>query len=399
MKKTISILSLVGIIALLTLGSCKKKIEDTNDPPATPATSATILNAKFTTTAPTLDGLIDASWANCDVLSNTATVPTSASLAADFAFFQGEKYEFTMRSQYDVNNLYILLEYKDPTKSLDRMSWYFNGTTKLWKQQSKKPLNATDKFYEDKFAFLWPTATAGADWNANTCYNTCHAVDKTKGFDTENKHYTEVGETIDMWHYKGVRTGPSNQTDDQKMISVVDLNNPTATEKADGGRGSDANTGGGVFDNKQTLNNGAANVSVPLWIIPNNTNYFWINVSDTANGTAKKITGVDENGILTYNGGTIDPATGGYETGTGTKRFPSIMNKGTVLGSRGDIITFGNHTGTGWVFEIKRPLTTTDLANDVQWDIAKDYMFGFAIFENSAVAHGIKANLKLTFAK
>ena len=203
----------------------------------------------------------------------------------------------------------------------------------------------------------------------------------------------DAGQAIDMWHWKRVRTEPWHQVDDQKIIPITDIANPTATEKADGGRGSDASTVGGVSDNVQTI----GTVKVPKYVIPGRTGYYWIMQSEIDNGTAKLITAVDANGILTYVGGTIDPAAGGYEAGTGTKRFPSVYNKGALDGSRGDITSFAKHTGTGWVIEISRAMTTSDVLLDVQYDIAKTYKFGFAIFENSAIGHGIKPDLKLSF--
>ncbi len=393
MKKTLFYLPLVLILfAILTFSSCK------DDPATTPApiTSTTELTSKLVTTAPVIDGTIDVAWDVCDILTGTATVPN---LANDFKYFVGESYTFSMRSMYDASNFYLLLEYADPTNSVDRMSWYFDSAVKLWKQQSKKPLTANDKFYEDKFAFLWPTASTAAAWPTTTCYNTCHSVPAGVGFDTENKHFTNsASEVVDQWHYKLVRTGPGNQTDDQMQV-YIDPNAPTAEDMKEGGRRSDPKTTGGVADNKQTLTitGTATSVSVPKYVIPGKTGYSVITKTEIDGGTAKLITAVDANGVLTYAGGTIDPTDAGYVAATGAKRFPSIIFNGAMDGSRGDVATFVNHTGTGWVIEIKRSLATTDLINDVQFDITKEYMFGFAIFENSAVAHGIMANLKLIF--
>jgi len=371
----------------LFVSSCTKD-EGTTDP----GTSTTELLSKKVTTAPTMDGTVDASWADCQTLTGTATVPD----LPDFAYYTGEKYDFTMRSMYDANNIYFLIEYADPKESLDRQSWYFDDATKLWKQQHKFPTSATDKFYEDKYAFIWPIGT-DAEWDGATCYATCHAVDQSKGYSTTTKHYAKAGQVFDMWHYKRVRTGPYNMTDDQKITEIVDINNPTATEKADGGRGSDAKTAGGYADNVQTLNNGTADVKVPKYVIPNKTDYYWITQAEIDGGTAKLVTAVDANGVLTYDGGTIDPSAGGYEAATGTKRFPSVTIAGAFVGSRGDIMTYANHTSSGWVIEIKRALTTSDLVNDIQYDVTKSYMFGFAIFENAAIGHGIKPNLNLKF--
>ncbi len=364
--------------------------------PTGPGTSTTELKSLLVSTAPTVDGTIDASWANCQKLTGTGTVPT----LSDFTYYTGETYNFTMRSMHDATNIYFLAEWTDPTDSRNRESWYFDPATKLWEEQNKFPTSATDKWYEDKFAMMWPTATTSmTNWNAQTCYSTCHAVTAGLGYTTTTKHYTGAGEVNDLWHWKRVRTGNPfvYQIDDQKCGTIANLSAPTATEMVDGGRGSDPKTAGGYVDNKQTLNNGVVNVSVPIFIIPNSSNYYWITTADTLSGTAKRVTAVDVNGVLTYAGGTIDPASGGYEINTGAKRFPSIYTKGAFVGSRGDIAAYSSHTSTGWVLEFKRALTTTDLTNDVQFDITQEYMFGLGIFENAAIGHGIKTNLKLKF--
>lgn len=399
--KYILLLSLFVLTVSAWMG-CKKETDPDPEPtptPTAPGTSATELVSLKTTTAPVMDGNIDAGWANCAKLTNTAVVPN----IADFGFYTGEQYSFTMRSMYDASNIYYLVEYSDPKRSEDRQSWYFDTGTKLWKQQHKFPVSETDKFYEDKFAFLWPTATTdAANWNSSTCYSSCHDVDKSLGYNTGKKHYTDPGEVIDMWHWKLVRTGVTNQLDDQNIISIANVSAPNATEKKEGGRSADAKTSGGVSDNVQTLTitGTSISVSVPKYVIPAKTGYSSISQVEIDNGTAKLITAVDSTGVLTYAGGSIDPrGNTDYANGNGPKRFPSVYNTGALVGSRGDITTYARHTGTGWVVEIQRSLTTTDTANDIQYDISKTYSFGFAIFENAAIGHGIKPNLLLKFAQ
>lgn len=399
--KYILLLSLFVLTVTAWMG-CKK--ETTPDPEPTPAptvpgTSSTELVSLKTTTAPVMDGNIDGVWANCSKLINTAVVPN----ITDFAFYTGEQYSFTIRSMYDASNIYYLVEYTDPKRDEDRQSWYFDTGTGLWKQQHKFPVSDNDKFYEDKFAFLWPTASTDlANWNSSTCYSSCHDVDKAVGYNTGKKHYADPGEVIDMWHWKLVRTGVTNQTDDQNIVPIANIGAPSATEKKDGGRSSDDKTTGGVADNVQalTITGTSTTVNIPKYVIPAKTGYSSISQVEIDNGTAKLITAVDSTGVLTYAGGTIDPkGTTDYANGTGSKRFPSVYNLGPMTGSRGDLTTYARHTGTGWVIEIKRSLTTTDAAKDVQYDISKTYMFGFAIFENAAIAHGIKPNLLLKFAQ
>lgn len=389
MKNLWSLLAFAALFLLAINYGCN---DDDSQPD--PGTSTTDLLSLKVSSGPVIDGEIDASWNNCQTLTGTAIVPN----LPDFAFFEGETYDFKIRSQYDASNLYLLIQYDDPKDSKDRQSWYFDSATKLWKQHNKFPTNAGDKYYEDKFAFLWPTETSeSAEWNNATCYASCHSVNQSLGYSTTTKHYANAGQVIDMWHWKRVRTEPFNMVDDQKIVPIADLNNPTATEKADGGRGSDDKSAGGYSDNKQTLNNGVADVSVPKYVIPNKTNYAWISQGEIETGEAKLITGVDVNGILTYAGGTINPADGGYEAGTGAKRFPSVTLSGAFVGSRGDVQSYAKHTGSEWVIEVKRALSTSDATNDIQFDPTKTTMFGFAIFENAAIGHGVKPNLILKF--
>ncbi len=390
MKNSLWALLLLLLASAIIMPACN---DDDDDPD--PVISTTELLSRKVTAVPTMDGNIDSDWNNCQIYQGTATVPT----LNDFTYFENEEYDFQLRSMYDATRIYFLLEWDDPEKSEDRESWYFDSAAKLWKQHNKFPQNADDKYYEDKFAFLWPTSTSETTaWNNATCYATCHAM-PAAGYSTGTKHYADDGQIVDMWHWKLVRTEPYNQVDDQKIIEIGDLNNPNATEKKDGGRTSDPKTSGGSVDNKQTLNNGTADVSVPKYIIPNKTNYSFISKEEISAGTAKLVTAVNANGVLTYDGGTIDPAAGGYEAGTGAKRFPSVYIDGPLVGSRGDITSYAKHTGSGWVVEVSRALNTGDATNDIQFDPLKTTMFGFAIFENAAIAHGIKPNITLKYAQ
>ena len=132
-----------------------------------------------------------------------------------------------------------------------------------------------------------------------------------------------------------------------------------------------------------------------MYIIPDKTDYYWISQDDIDDGTAKMVTAVDNFGVLTYDGGTIDPSTGGYEQGTGVKRFPSVTTRAFTLG-RADIDIRAIHTGTGWVCEFTRKLDTGD-EDDVVFNIEEEIAFGLAIFNNAAIAHAVKPNLNMKF--
>lgn len=390
--------------AMISLSSCKKDDDGGETPPPDPGESTTELLVKKFSTAPTLDGTIDEMWATAQRLVGTTEVPELAArgtyLNGDgegieeelglFAPYSGEKYDFTMRAGYSGDDIYFLLEWVDGDDSKDRQSWYFDATDKLWKGEHKYANSANDKFYEDKFAFLFPIGDV-TGFDASTCYATCHqnlTLENAK--DKHTRHYlTKDGEKIDMWHWKRVRGTYAGQVDDQMMTYAE----PTGSSA--NGRHGDATGEGGYSGNSQTLNNGTADVSVPLYIIPNKTDYYWISIDEINDGTAKMITAVDAEGVLTYDGGTIDPSTGGYEQETGDKRFPSVTTKPFTLG-RGDISISAVYTGSGWVCEFTRKMNTND-EDDVVFDASKEFPFGLAIFNNAAIAHAIKPNLVLKF--
>jgi len=112
--------------------------------------------------------------------------------------------------------------------------------------------------------------------------------------------------------------------------------------------------------------------------------------------TAKLVVGVDVDGVLELEDGTlIDPSGGGYEQGTGDKRIPSVTTRAFTEG-RADIDITAVYTGSGWVCEFTRLLDTED-EDDAVFDINAEMQFGLAIFDNAAIAHGIKPGLLMKF--
>lgn len=379
---------------------------DTDAPPADPGTSSTELLVKKFTAAPILDGDIDQMWSEAQRLESSTMVPANLGdrmtyynedgigedLLDIYEGYENEAYAFKMRAGYFDSNIYFLIEWEDADDSKDRQSWYFDNTTKRWKGEHKYANATDDKYYEDKFAFLFPIGNVDG-FDAATCYATCHAsssIEKAK--DKHTRHYLKTdGQKIDMWHWKRVRGTHNDRVDDQRIVSK-----PSPWTSSSNGRGGDADGQSGYSNNSQilTITNTTTEVSVPAYIIPDATDYYWI-TEEQKGGEAKAVTAVDENGVLTYDGGTIDPATGGYEQATGAKRFPSIITR-DFTGGRADIEVKAVHTGTGWVCEVKRKLNTGD-EDDAIFDPAEEMPFGFAIFNNAAIAHAIKAGLNMKF--
>jgi len=354
------------------------------------------------TTPPTIDGTIDAMWANSPVLEFSTAVPDVT--GGVFRSYTGNIIpSVKLRSVYDATNIYFLAEWVDPSKSLKRQPWYFNPTSQRWAQEKGAPdfdpvsgALLRPAFYEDKMAMLWNINNSVSGWSSATCYKSCHT--DLPALDLSSRHYTNfVTEKIDMWHWKSVRGGVNAgfQIHDQFQDNTY----PNG-RKGDPGADVYANNAQNI-----TITGQAVTVSVPKYIIPGKNDYAWILNSEITASTAKLVTAVSATGVLTLSDATtIDPNAGtDYQrigTGVGAKAIPgvTIVDAG-YAGSAGDISVKTSYTGTGWILEFTRALKTADTVYDVDFSSLADQYFGMAIFENAQIAHSIKSNLVLKFKK
>lgn len=428
------------ILVLGYLISCTKKDQIiTNNAPASTTTLVSVKAA----TPPAIDGVIDAGWNNAPKLNILPTVPYPGN--GLFAGYNGETYPATLRSMYDDKYIYFLAEWADATKSVYVSTWYFNPTTKLWAQEPSSRTydvngNMTrNGFGEDKFAMLFNINNSTPLFLSQTCYATCHVFAPYTNFSVtptvevsnanNGNHYTNgATEKIDMWWGHLSRDLIFNQIDDEYQDWA---GGPGVTSLV-GGSGNGRHVNGitvagasatwpfaptytpvppqGALTNKQNLkiNGTGASVGVPIWIIPNASSYYYILATDTlAGGKAAKITGVSSTGVLTYNGGTIDPNVGtdylqtgdAVIGGDGPKCFPSYIAS-PLIGAQANITAGAIYTGSGWVVEYKRLLKTGDLLKqDADFSSLQDQQFGFAIWNQSNNQHGIQPYLTLTFKK
>ena len=390
------------ILAIGYVVSCTKD-DQVLDTQQTINSSTDLVSVKVTT-APAIDGTVDAMWASHPVLEFSTAVPE---VTGDvFRGYTGNIIpSVKMRSAYDASNIYLLVEWTDPTQSLKRSPWYFDAVTKRWAQESgtfgfsSSPYRPP--FYEDKISFLWNINNSVSGWNSATCYKSCHTG--LPAADGSSRHYTNfANEKIDMWHWKSVRGGvnAANQIHDQYQDNTYP-------------NGRKADPGGDVYANNTqkliiTGSSPAIEVSVPKYVIPGKDDYGWITSTEITAGTAKTVTAVDANGVLTLSDATtIDPNVGtDYQRigtygsgGLGKKAIPGLTITDGYTGSQGDISCRTSYTGNGWIMEISRALTTADNVYDADFASLNDQYFGFAIFENAQIAHSIKPNLVLKFKK
>ena len=263
-----------------------------------------------------------------------------------------------IKSLYDDKNIYIKLQYDDPTYSIDRQPWV-KQEDGSWKQLKVLDQAGQDNtYYEDKAALFWNINTKG--FEKKGCAIACHITKdgKNNGFDDTSagrKYTNNPGETIDMWHWKGVRTGLSfNQTHDQYVVST---NDPKLNKEW--GRKGDAQESGGYKNNINEAKTGPAFMNK--------------DPKDNAIGSIK-----DENKVPFVD--TFKP---------GDKIPGPIVTKHT--GSAGDIETSAVWKDGKWTLVMKRALVTTapkDAEQDVQFnDLKKPYFFGVAAFDNSQINH------------
>jgi hypothetical protein len=320
---------------------------------ATPAVAQRSLVSIKTDQAPTIDGTVDAAWEKAPAykitLNETPYKPEG---------FKGmTKTNVTMKSMYDKDSIYFLVQWEDPTRSFERNPWVKqpDGT---WKQLKALDQTGHDNtYYEDKFALLWNINAPGFDKKG--CEVACHKARGGKIAGIEDKSpgrkYTDnPGETIDMWHWKGVRTGPVGQVDDQYIDDTKD-----PTKNADWGRKGDAKTGGGYSNNVNKDKTG------PAWMnkTPSEENKYWVLDDQKTEFVDNFKPGDVVGGIV------IAPFTG----------------------SRGDLEARAVWKSGMWTLEIKRKLVTTGekaKEQDVQFDdLKKTYSFGVSVFDNSQINH------------
>lgn len=388
------IYSLIGIAYVgLVLLQCTHDDQEIV-PVEPPIISEFEITSALTTTSPSIDGTIDAIWDDAIGIEVVAVVPDPGDDV--FKGYVGDSYTVKLKSLYDANNIFFLAEWDDRTFSLNRQTWYFDPGDNLWHQESRNPTFndagnlIRQPFYEDKFGVLWNVNNSISNFS---CFSSCHTdLSEDEGF---SRHYTNsAGESVDMWHWKSVRTDINNQADDQFQNN--DFPN---------GRHGDDKESGGYANNNQdlTITGTATVVTVPRYFVPDREYYYFITQSEIDAGIAKEITAVDINGILTYEGGTIDPNSEikfqREGSTTGAFGIPSIFTQAFV-GNRGDITAKGVYTGSGWVLEMSRPLDTGDpLSQDIDFSDLSDQPFGIGVFDNAGIAHAIKAGLTLKFEK
>jgi hypothetical protein len=260
----------------------------------------------------------------------------------------GGSTEITLRSVYAGDTIYFLLQYKDPTESVQRGPWkkQADGSWQKLKDPNDKG-GDNNLYYEDKLAVIWNITSPAFEQRG--CMSGCHTGE---GKPFGNKYTASAGERLDMWHWKGIRTGTIGQIDDQ----YVDHTRYDKEKNPNAGRKSDPKTGGGYVDNVSDDKKG------PKVARPGNQPappYFILDAEKEPFDDAKYKAGDEVPGII------VAPFTG----------------------DRADISAKAAWTdGTRTVVFWRKLVTGSEF--DVQFDDPKKaYAFGMAVFDNAQVRH------------
>ena len=205
-------------IATALLGACATKEE---------AAAPNVLVAAKVSAPPALDGTAtDAAWA--------AAKPISVELAEGANFGGKGTTKATLKAVYSGDMVYFLLQYADPTNSIRRGPFQKQADGSWIKLKDAADKGGDDNvYYEDKFAMIWNIDNSMRNFEKRGCAVACHEGEQGKPYG--NKYTGSEGQIGDMWHMKGMRTGPLGNVDDQ----YVDHTRFDAKASPNAGRKSD----------------------------------------------------------------------------------------------------------------------------------------------------------------
>ncbi len=304
---------------------------------------------------------------NTLVAAKAATAPNLGALASDAAWSKARpltvevtdgknlggtgKTKVTLKALYTADTLYMLVQYADPTNSVRRIP-YQKQADGSWKKLTDPNDKGGDEnlYYEDKWAMIWPINNSIKGFEEQGCAVLCHTG---QGKPYGNKYTPGEGQIGDMWHMKSVRTIPWGFIDDQYVDHT--RYDPKASPNA--GRKSDPGTPTGEYN------------AIPL---VNGKPQFMNRDGKPANA----------GGTYYIKRGDEVPFVDNFKPGDEVASH--ISNP--LQGDRADIKA-ANRWENGVVTTALARKLVTGSKFDVQFDPAKRYPFGVAVFDNAAVRH------------
>jgi hypothetical protein len=287
-----------------------------------------VVTAKYLQKAPT--GLDDPVWQQVH--------PVDVRVKGRGSFAE-EEVPVPTRAVYTADSIYFLFKWKDPTESVVKQSWRFDGQN--W---------AHMKGDEDRIALLFEI-TRIHGFATKGCAVVCHSPP-----DVPSKEWKLATQTAaekgDLWHWKAARSNPYHHADDS-WLTVA--GNPSVSHRATG-RTADAGEGGDVHNETEGK-------TKPLYMrdpsrSPAAPGFLLFEEAVRIPGDA--LFRADE--IITY-------------------RLPK-----KPAGSRSDVKAIGQYADGGWTVMLHRKLDTGH-DDDVAFNPRKEYSFAMAVFDDSGDDH------------
>ena len=255
-------------------------------------------------------------------------------------------------SLYTDDSLYFLFKWKDPTRSITKQSWNYDGNN--WHHLQGN---------EDRIALLFEI-TRIDKFATRGCAITCHspADEPRDKWKLATKTVTEKG---DLWHWKAARSAPYNYADDA-WLTVA--GSPTGSYR-ETGRRKDAGTGG-------DLKNQTKDGTRPLYM-----------------QDPLKKPSIEE--FLLLEEATKITDYSNFKAGDKIQfRLPIKPS-----GSRFDVKAISRYANGGWMGMLYRKLNTGH-EDDVVFNPIKNYGFALAIFDDSGSDHSKTTEpMTLSFAR
>ncbi|MFA5902356.1 MAG: ethylbenzene dehydrogenase-related protein [Desulfobacula sp.] len=253
----------------------------------------------------------------------------------------GRKETVAVTAAYTDTEIFLLFKWKDPTQSVTKQSWVFDGIK--WEHLPGD---------EDRLAILFEI-TRISKFATRGCAITCHSPPELPKdqWVLATKNASEMG---DLWHWKAARSDPYQVADDS-WLTIPGLLGEYDPKKQSGRR-SDAGSGGDI-------KNEAADKSKPRYMpgpTHNRRDYGILRAEDAVE--IADYTLFKPGDVLTY-------------------RMP-----GKPTGSRADIRAVSRYQEEGWTVMLSRKLNTGH-DDDVVFDPKKQYSFAIGLFDDAGDDH------------
>ncbi len=312
---------------------------------------------------PTLDGdAADPAWQR----ATEAVVHTSRGFNLD-----GGEVDVHVRALHDGQHAYFLFRWPDATRSQKHIPLV--KTEQGWKLvHSNYFKNDENDYYEDKFAvMLARSPVAGGD---SVNLGPKPIADKPGPSNGLGLHATTDGSLADVWHWKSVRSGATNQFDDNYFGAPMEAK---AGKRYTGGYNTDPKTSGGFEANFDKIKDSDL---VKVKFLPKD-----LAALQQRMGPFDPNPNASDSGLFSMLMSEVAPFSAERDAAipVGTV-IPSVLVDQPFAGDRGDVAVHAQWKNGWWTLEAKRKL---DTGSKFDQPIADGMFMWFAVFDHNQVRH------------